>query len=87
MSAVKCNFGTELGNYLRDHLIAGINDAALQKKMLLEERPTCSSLRTLCEKFEELPFSYTSARTGDNNTIKCMKFLCIVPVPPNLRPK
>ncbi len=50
----KCNFGAELDNYLRDRLIAGTNDAALQKKMLLEERPIFSSLRTLCEKFEEL---------------------------------
>ncbi len=54
IKAARCNFGAELDNYLRDHLIAGINDAALQKKMLLDERPTFSSLRTICEKFEEL---------------------------------
>ncbi len=52
--AATCNFGAELDNHLRDRLIAGINDVALQKRMLLEERPTFSSLRTLCEKCEEL---------------------------------
>ncbi len=30
--AAECKFGAELDNYLRDRLIAGINDAALQKK-------------------------------------------------------
>ncbi len=50
----RCNLGAELDNHFRGRLIAGINDAALQMKMLLEERPTFSSLRTLCEKFEEL---------------------------------
>ncbi len=50
----RCNFGAELNNHLRDRLIAGINDAALQKRMLLEKGPTFSSLRMLCEKSEEL---------------------------------
>ncbi len=50
--AVRCNDGFELDNELRDRF-AGISDAALQKKMLLEKRSTFTSLRTLCEKFEE----------------------------------
>ncbi len=54
IQATRCNFGAELDNHLRDRLIAGIDDASLQKKMLLEPRPTFSSLRTLSEKFEEL---------------------------------
>ncbi len=36
--AAKCNFGVELEYYLHDRLITGINDAALQKKMLPEQR-------------------------------------------------
>ncbi len=48
--AARCSFGAELDNHLRNRLIAGINDAALQKKMLREKRPTFSSLRMLCEK-------------------------------------
>ncbi len=42
--AARCNFGTELDSHLRDRLIAGISDAALQKKMLQEEWHTFSSL-------------------------------------------
>ncbi len=56
--AARCSFGAELDNYLQDGLVVGINDAALQEKMLLEKRPTFSSLRTLCGKFEALKKRY-----------------------------
>lgn len=52
--ASKCNFGDQLQDALRDRLIAGINNTILQKKMLLADTPTFSTLRTLCQKFEEL---------------------------------
>ncbi len=53
----------------RDRLIAGINDAALQKKMLLEERQTFSSLRTLCEKFEELDKAVEQPAACDSSEV------------------
>ncbi len=61
--SIKCNFGAELDNHLRDRLTADINEAALQRKVLLQERQTFSSLRTLCEKFVIL---LHNCRNGSN---------------------
>ena len=47
--ASKCNFGDNLEDQLRDRLLAGINDAELQKKMLLDSALTFSKAKEICE--------------------------------------
>jgi len=47
--AAKCNFGTGLEDQLRDRLLAGINDADLQKKMLLDDCLTFAKAKEICE--------------------------------------
>ncbi len=44
-------------------------------------------LKNWTKLWSNLPFSYTSARTGENNPSKYVQFLYIVQVPPNLRSK
>ena len=34
--AMKCNFGDQLDNHLRDRLVAGISDDSIKKKLLTE---------------------------------------------------
>ena len=52
--AARCNFADYLETALRDRLIAGINNANMQRKMLLAPNPTFQSVRALAEQSEEV---------------------------------
>ena len=45
--AMKCNFGDQLDNHLRDRLVAGINDDSIKKKLLTDSNLLWTSARDI----------------------------------------
>ena len=52
--AAKCSFGDQLEIQLRDRLVAGINNPVLHRQLLLAEKPTFQSCRSICEHFQDV---------------------------------
>ena len=52
--AGRCNFAERLHESLRDRLIAGINQSSLKLKLLSMTEPTYESVKSQCERFEDL---------------------------------
>ena len=46
-----CNFGDQLENQLRDKIVAGINEAEIQKKLLMEHQLTFQKAKEICLTF------------------------------------
>ena len=66
--AAKCNFGDQLDTQLRDRLIAGINDSNLQRQLLLLEKPTFQSVRTVCEQYQDVANAMSDYKSVDSLT-------------------
>lgn len=62
--AMKCNFGAELNEHLRDRLVAGINNDQIKRKFLTESALTFSSAKDIALAYTSLD----SAMKSDSST-------------------